>query len=114
MPEQQRGRLWPGERTPALAGSVVLVDVPQVVDVGRVAVRFIGGGVRVAQVSQRGVGTFGECLRAELDFRQADQADIVARQRRESQEARQHARETESANRRRQRARLSRRRHHVG
>ena len=87
VPEEERGRLRRGERTPPRAGSIVLVDVLQVIDIGRVADRFIGGRVRIAQVSQRGVGAFGERLRAALDVRQADQTDIVARQRGESQQA---------------------------
>ena len=62
------------ERAPSRRRSVVLVDVLQVIDIGRVSDRFIGCRIHVAQVPQHGVGSLGERLRAELDLRQPDQS----------------------------------------
>jgi hypothetical protein len=76
----------------------VVVDVLQVVDIGRVSDRFIGGRIRVAEVSQNGVRPLGERLRAELDLRQPDQID-VAHQRGEEDQPYQHTGKTQGADR---------------
>jgi hypothetical protein len=62
VPEEQRRRFRCRERVPSRGRSVVLVDVSQVVDIGRVSNRFVSWRVLIAQVPQHRMGSLGERL----------------------------------------------------
>ncbi len=113
IPEQDRWWLRPGERPPSFRRSVVLVDVLEVRNVGRVSDNLVCWRFGVPEIPQHRVRLLGQGLWAALDLRQPYQADVAHERRKESQPA-QHARKADGAHDGRQRAGFPGGRNQVG
>ena len=66
IPERQRRRLATPQHLPTRCRQIVLLDVPQIVGVALVAVRFVRRPIRVAEVSRDRARPLGEHFRSPL------------------------------------------------